>query len=81
MPDTAPTDEASFEEALEQLEAIVEAMESGDIPLSDLVSKFEEGNRYLKLCQKRLRDAELKIEKLKDANDPVGLEAFEEPME
>lgn len=81
MSDTAPTDEASFEDALDKLEAIVEAMESGDIPLSDLVSQFEEGNRYLKLCQKRLRDAELKIEKLKEANEQVSFETFEEPEE
>jgi exodeoxyribonuclease VII small subunit len=55
----------SFEEALGQLEAIVESMESGDIPLSELLVKFEEGTRLLKTCEARLKEAEMKIEILK----------------
>ncbi len=69
----------SFEEALEKLETILESMESGDIPLADLVAKFEEGNTLLRLCQKRLQEAELKIEKLKtvDDSDDAEFEDFE----
>ena len=59
-------DNPDFEESLERLETIVESMESGDIPLAELVSKFEEGNNLLIACQKRLKDAELKIDKLKN---------------
>lgn len=58
-------EEASFEEALAHLEDLVGSMEDGSISLSELVSKYEEGSRYLRVCQKRLLDAELKIEKLK----------------
>ncbi len=64
----------AFEEALEKLESILESMESGDIPLADLVSQFEEGNKLLLLCQKRLQEAELKIEKLKVKNETGELE-------
>ena len=64
----------SFEDALERLEGIVESMESGDIPLADLLTKFEEGNQLLKLCEGRLKDAELKIELLKKQRD--GTAAF-----
>lgn len=56
---------ASFENALQRLEQIVESMEEGEIPLDDLLRKYEEGNELLKVCNKRLRDAELKIELLK----------------
>jgi exodeoxyribonuclease VII small subunit len=59
----------SFEDALAKLEAIVEAMESGDVPLADLLAKFEEGTRLLKLCEGRLKEAELKIEQLKKQKD------------
>lgn len=59
------TNELNFEEALGQLESIVETMEQGDTSLADLLSRFEEGNKLLKVCEKRLRDAELKIEILK----------------
>jgi len=56
----------SFEAALEKLESIVENMEKGDVPLADLIARYEEGSQLLKLCEKRLRDAELKIELLKE---------------
>ena len=53
-----------FEEALKKLEAIVEAMESGDLPLESLLAKYEEGTRLAKVCQDKLADAELKIQQL-----------------
>lgn len=67
-----------FEAALSQLETIVEAMESGDVPLAELLAKFEEGNRLLKICEARLKEAELKIELLKKQKDGgVAFEKFE----
>lgn len=71
------SDNPDFEESLERLETIVESMESGDIPLAELVSKFEEGNNLLIACQKRLKDAEIKIDKLKKGKDKLDLESFE----
>jgi exodeoxyribonuclease VII small subunit len=59
----------SFEEALNRLEAVVESMESGDVPLADLLAKFDEGNKLLKMCEMRLKEAELKIELLKKQKD------------
>lgn len=65
----------SFEAALGKLESIVEAMESGDVPLAELLAKFEEGSKLLRVCESRLKDAELKIEQLKKQKD--GKVAFE----
>ena len=72
----------SFEAALGKLESIVEAMESGDVPLAELLAKFEEGSKLLKVCEARLKDAELKIEQLKKQKDgkPV-LEKFSGPRD
>lgn len=53
-----------FAEALEKLEAIVEAMESGDLPLENLLARYEEGVKLAKLCQDKLAEAELKIQQL-----------------
>ena len=53
-----------FEEALKKLEAIVEAMESGQLPLETMLAKFEEGTRLVAACQAKLEEAELKIQKL-----------------
>jgi exodeoxyribonuclease VII small subunit len=61
---TAKADSLPFEEALKKLEGIVETMESGDLPLETLLARFEEGTRLAKVCQARLADAELKIQKL-----------------
>ncbi len=67
----------TFEEALENLESIVESMESGETPLAELVRKFEKGNKLLKICQKRLKDAELRIEVLKKEGPEPVVEGFE----
>ena len=73
--DSDKTAKLSFETALTKLEAIVDSMESGEVPLADLLAKYEEGTKLLKACEARLKDAELKIEKLKKAKD--GGAAFE----
>lgn len=68
----------SFEDALTRLETIVESMESGDVPLAELLAKFEEGNMLLKTCEARLKEAELKIEQLKKQKDgTVAFSSFE----
>ena len=68
----------SFEDALGQLESIVESMESGDVPLAALLAKFEEGSHLLKICETRLKDAEMKIEQLRKQKDgKVAFEKFE----
>src|SRR2546428_8978762 len=54
--------EQSFEKAMDRLEAIVEQMESGKLPLEDLVVRYEEGMNLVKVCQERLASAEQKIE-------------------
>lgn len=54
---------------MQRLESIVETMESGEVPLAELLAKFEEGSRLLSQCEQRLKSAELKIEQLKRAKD------------
>jgi exodeoxyribonuclease VII small subunit len=71
------TAKLTFEAALAKLESIVETMESGDVPLAELLAKFEEGNKLLKLCENRLKDAEIKIELLKKQRDGVAFVPFE----
>lgn len=51
----------SFEEQMEQLEKIVEELERGELSLEDSVSKFEEGIKISKKCNKTLEEAEKKI--------------------
>lgn len=74
-------DEMTFEKALEKLEALVGNLEEGDVPLTTLVEKFEEGNKLIKLCEDRLKSAELKIEKLREEKESIALEAFQPDLE
>ncbi len=61
---TSPAKHPPFEEALKNLEAIVEAMEADDLPLETLLAKYAEGARMVKVCQEKLAEAELKIQQL-----------------
>ena len=47
---------------MDRLEKIVEQMESGKLPLEDLIVRYEEGMNLVKICQERLANAEQKIE-------------------
>jgi exodeoxyribonuclease VII small subunit len=62
--------ELNFEGAMDRLEKIVEQMESGKLPLEDLIVRYEEGMNLVKICQERLANAEQKIEII--ARDSAG---------
>jgi exodeoxyribonuclease VII small subunit len=62
--DSAAGADLSFEEALKKLEAIVQAMEAGDLPLETMMARFEEGRRLGELCQAKLAAAEVRIQQL-----------------
>ena len=55
---------ADFEKALARLEAIVGALEEGQIPLADALARYEEGIKLLKQCYQSLAHAERRIELL-----------------
>ncbi|MEX0978651.1 MAG: exodeoxyribonuclease VII small subunit [Pirellulales bacterium] len=65
-PKDAPAvpDPAGFEEALSRLEAIVQALEEGQVPLADALARYEEGIKLLKACYQTLEHAERRIEVL-----------------
>ena len=54
----------NFEDSLLKLEGIVDALEDNDVSLEESVKKFEEGIKLVKDCQKQLKEAELKVNKL-----------------
>ena len=68
----------SFEKALERLEELAAAMESGELGLEKMVEVFEEGQKLVKLCSSKLNEVEKKIELLvKKADGSVETEPFE----
>lgn len=68
----------SFEDALKRLEAIVQQLESGDVPLDQSITLYSEGDKLRAQCQKRLADAQARIDKIILGNDGnvVGTEPF-----
>lgn len=59
-----PAAPASFESALAELEAIVAAMEGGQMPLKESLDAYRRGAELLKYCQGTLKDAQLQVEVL-----------------
>lgn len=58
------TDNISFESALTELETIIKKLEEGRLPLEDAVKAFERGTMLKKICEEKLKDAQLKIDML-----------------
>jgi exodeoxyribonuclease VII small subunit len=69
-------DELSFEDALKKLEEIVTDLETGSLSLDDSLAKFESGVIISRLCNKKLKEAKQKVEKLVEKNGTV----YTEPM-
>jgi len=74
---TEPVDIASltFEQALAELEAIVQELESGQAPLERSIEMYERGARLKAHCESRLEAARLKVEKI--VVGPQGAERVE----
>jgi len=74
--------EKKFEAALARLEEIVQELEKGDLPLEQSLKFFEEGIKLSRICNKRLEDAERRVEiLLKDKGGAMKAEPFEEEEE
>ena len=69
MNKSVSVDTLSFEEALGELESIVRGLEKGDTKLDDSIQAYERGTALKKHCEKKLQDAQAKIEKITVAND------------
>ena len=77
---TSPADKMSFEDALKELEQIVERLERGEVSLDDAVSAYERGAQLKQQCQQRLDEARLKVEKIRGSkavgSAPEGVDPF-----
>ncbi len=68
----------NLEKSLQDLEALIDELESGELPLEQAMQKFEEGIKLTRSCQAALKDAEQRVEiLLKSAGGEEALEAFE----
>lgn len=69
--------ELKFEAAIEDLEQVVEQLESGDLSLEDALAAFEKGVGLVRYCNQKLSEVEKKVELLiKDKEGQLQLKAF-----
>lgn len=69
----------SFEDALKRLEAIVQRLESGEASLDESITLYSEGDALRTQCETRLKDAQMRIEKISLGADgaPTGTVPFD----
>lgn len=71
-----PSAVADFENALGQLEQLVEKMETGEMSLEDSLGAYERGVGLYRRCQQALEDAELRVRLLSDPTAPETAQPF-----
>ncbi len=64
--------ELSFEENLNNLEAIVKALESGNIPLDDAINEFTKAMNIAKICDEKLKNAEENVNKILNSDGTLS---------
>ena len=70
-----------FEQALAELERLVERLERGDLPLDEALKAFERGVTLTRHCQAALKDAQQKVEILLKRGGTQGIEPFTAPAD
>jgi exodeoxyribonuclease VII small subunit len=71
-------DMPDFEQSLGELEALVQKLEQGDVPLEEALKTFERGVVLTRQCQTALRSAQQKVEVLLARNGEEQVEAFDD---
>ncbi len=70
-------EELSFEVAMKRLEAVVEQLEGGEVPLEEAIALFQEGMELSRVCNRKLTDVEHKIEMLLEKEGQLTPTPFE----
>jgi exodeoxyribonuclease VII small subunit len=77
VPETPVISPSNFEQSLAQLEALVEKLETGDLPLDAALTSFEQGVHLTRECQGALSAAQQKVQVLLQRGEGLVMEEFE----
>ncbi|QSS98908.1 exodeoxyribonuclease VII small subunit [Pontibacillus sp. ALD_SL1] len=72
--DQVRQEDMSFEEAMKQLEQIVEKLEEGDVPLEKAITYYQDGMKLSKVCNDKLNNVEKQMQQI--MNDQGEFESF-----
>ena len=75
----APSPVADFEHSLDELEQLVDRMETGELSLEESLAAYERGVGLYRRCQAALEQAELRVRLLTDPDQPDNAQAFASP--
>ena len=59
----------SFEEAMKELERLVDALDKGDVSLDEAIAAYDRGSQLKDHCQKKLNEAKMKVETIQSSSD------------
>lgn len=73
-----PAAPKTFEEASARLDTLVRQMESGQLPLDEMIAAFEEGRKLVAFCNDKLTEVQKRVEIIKagEADGSLAREAF-----
>ncbi len=63
----------TFEEAMKELERLVDALDKGDISLDEAIAAYDRGSKLKDHCQKKLNEAKMKVETIQSSGDSKGI--------
>ncbi|MBU8907735.1 exodeoxyribonuclease VII small subunit [Desertibacillus haloalkaliphilus] len=70
--------QVTFEQAIEQLESVVEKLEQGDVPLEEAISMFQEGMSLSKICHDKLASVEKQMDQILNEDGEIEITSFQE---
>ena len=59
----------TFEEAMKELEILVDALDKGDVSLDEAIAAYDRGSQLKDHCQKKLNEAKMKVETIQSSGD------------
>ena len=59
----------TFEEAMKELEILVDSLDKGDVSLDEAIAAYDKGSKLKDHCQKKLNEAKMKVETIQSSGD------------
>ena len=61
-------DKMSFEDAMKELEKLVDSLDKGDVSLDEAIAAYDRGSQLKEYCEKKLNEAKMKIETIQSSD-------------
>mgnify|MGYP005674369475 FL=1 len=65
----APLEKMTFEDAMKELENLVDALDKGDVSLDEAIAAYDRGSQLKDHCQKKLNEAKMKVETIQSSGE------------